>query len=252
MKMSGMMTTMAMEMRRQRFPVRTADARFMRMLNVVLSVATTSWTRISFPPTNPGGSSWEHCSFSMWFIGGSSGDVGFHFWPKLMAPATGGEKLMERINMHSIGVVHSPYHELKGTPIQGIFAEDVEAWVELKDQYVGGLKDLDGFSHAILLYHFHLSDREEIVAKPYLEDQEHGIFAIRGPHRPNHIGFSIVKITKIEGNRLYFADVDILDGTPVLDIKPYVKEFDSRPDAVSGWIERHFQDGKAPEQTKAS
>jgi tRNA (adenine37-N6)-methyltransferase len=155
------------------------------------------------------------------------------------------------ITMHPVGVVHSPHKEAKGTPIQGVFSEDVEAWVELEDKYVEGLRDLDGFSHAILLYHFHLSDREEIVAKPYLEDQEHGIFAIRGPQRPNRIGFSIVKIKRIKGNRLYFTDVDVLDGTPVLDIKPYVKQFDSREDAVSGWIEKHFKDGKVPEQTKA-
>ena len=81
--------------------------------------------------------------------------------------------------------------------------------------------------------------------------EQGGIFAIRSPHRPNHIGFSIVKVKKIEGNRLYFTEVDVLDGTPVLDIKPYVKQFDCRPDAVSGWIERHFNDGKSPENTIA-
>ena len=116
----------------------------------------------------------------------------------------------------------------------------------MEEEYVKGLLDLDGFSHAILLYHFHLSAREEILAKPYLEDQEHGIFAIRGPHRPNHIGFSVVRITRIKGNRLYFAEVDVLDGTPVLDIKPYVKQFDSRPDAVSGWITAPFQGWQSP------
>ena len=167
-------------------------------------------------------------------------------------PEEAGRSMENLITMHPIGIVRSPFQEPKGTPIQGVFSEDVEAWVELEDKYVEGLRDLDGFSHAILLYHFHLSDREEIVAKPYLEDQEHGIFAIRGPHRPNHIGFSIVGFTRIEGNRLYFTEVDILDGTPVLDIKPYVKQFDSRPDAVSGWIEEHFKYGKAPEQTKVS
>ena len=156
------------------------------------------------------------------------------------------------ITMHPIGVVHSPYKQAKGTPIQGALGDkNAEAWVELKEKYVKGLTDLDGFSHAILLYHFHLSDKEEIVGKPYLEGQEHGIFAMRSPHRPNHIGLSIVKIKKIEGNRLYFTEVDVLDGTPVLDIKPYVKQFDSRPDAVSGWIEKHYKDGKLPEQRTA-
>jgi tRNA (adenine37-N6)-methyltransferase len=154
------------------------------------------------------------------------------------------------ITMNPIGVIHSPYKEAKGTPIQGVFSDKAEAWVELENEYVRGLKDLDGFSHAILLYHFSLSDREEIVSKPYLENVEHGIFAIRSPYRPNHIGLSIVKVKRIEGNRLYFTEVDVLDGTPVLDIKPYVKQFDSRPDAVSGWIEQHFQDGR-PDNTTA-
>ncbi len=155
------------------------------------------------------------------------------------------------ITLHPIGVIHSPYKAAKGTPIQGVFGKEVEAYVELKEKYVEGLKDLDGFSHAILLYYFHLSNKEEIVGKPYLEQEEHGIFAMRSPHRPNHIGLSIVKIKKIEGNRLYFTEVDVLDGTPVLDIKPYVKQFDSRPHATSGWIEKHFMNGKMPEQKTA-
>jgi len=156
------------------------------------------------------------------------------------------------IVMRPIGVIHSPYKEAKGTPIQGALGDSqMEAWAELKPEYAPGLKDLDGFSHAILLYHFHLSTREDIVGTPYLETKEHGIFAIRSPHRPNHIGLSIVRVKKIEGNRLYFGEVDVLDGTPLLDIKPYVRQFDNRPDAKSGWIEEHFKDGKTPEHTKA-
>ncbi len=161
------------------------------------------------------------------------------------------ESSMDTIVMHPIGVIGSPYKDAKGTPIQGVFADRTEAWVEVKDKYVPGLKDLDGFSHAILLYYFHKSDREEIVSKPYLEDREHGIFAIRGPHRPNHIGISVVKIKKVEGNRLYFTEVDVLDGTPVLDIKPCVKQFDSRESATSGWIEKHYKEGKPIERTTA-
>ena len=151
------------------------------------------------------------------------------------------------IFMRPIGIVHSPFKEALGTPIQGVFSGEEEACVELKEKYVRGLKDLEGFSHAILLYYFNLSDRIEIVGKPYLEEEEHGIFAMRSPHRPNHIGLSIIRIKKIEGNRLYFAEVDVLDGTPVLDIKPYVKQFDVRNDAVSGWIEKHYKDSKIPE-----
>lgn len=155
------------------------------------------------------------------------------------------------INVQPIGIVHSPYKEMKGTPIQGVFNKDSEAWIELNSEYVTGLKDLDGFSHAILLYQFHLSNKVEIVGKPYLENEDRGIFAMRSPHRPNHIGLSVVKIKRIDGNRLYFAEVDVLDGTPVLDIKPYVKQFDCREDAVSGWVERHFQEGNQPASTKA-
>jgi tRNA-Thr(GGU) m(6)t(6)A37 methyltransferase TsaA len=166
--------------------------------------------------------------------------------PKQTDPVAG-----KSIVMQPIGIVHSPYREAKGTPIQGVFDKGSEAWVELNPEFVRGLTDLDGFSHAILLYQFHLSDKVEIVGKPYLENEEHGVFATRSPNRPNHLGLSVVKIKRIDGNRLYFVEVDVLDGTPVLDIKPYVKQFDCRHDAVSGWIERHFKDGKQPENTVA-
>lgn len=159
-----------------------------------------------------------------------------------------------KITMHPIGVIHSPYKEPRDIPIQGIFKPDVEAWVELKKQYCSALKDLDEFSHAILLYHFHRSTVEQLQGRPFLEDDEHGIFAIRSPHRPNHIGLSVVKVRSIEGNKLYFSQVDVLDGTPVLDIKPYVKYFDARDDVVSGWVDKHFEGGppgggQAPDRT---
>ena len=107
----------------------------------------------------------------------------------LMRPAWAQEspQVDKPITMHPIGVIHSPYKAAKGTPIQGILDDKkAQAWVELKERYLDGLKDLDGFSHAILLCYFHLSNKEEIVGKPYLEAQEHGIFAMRSPHRPNH------------------------------------------------------------------
>jgi len=156
---------------------------------------------------------------------------------------------MEQITMAPIGKIHSPYKEGTDIPIQGTFKGDVEAWVELKDEYAGGLKDLDEFSHAIILYYFHKSQREEIEGRPFLEQDKHGIFAIRSPHRPNHIGLSIMKIKKIEANKMYFTEVDVLDGTPVLDIKPYVKYFDSRDNVKSGWLDEHFKDGNIPDET---
>ncbi len=156
---------------------------------------------------------------------------------------------MEQIIMHPIGIIHSPYKQNKDIPIQGVFKPDVEACIELEDKYASGLRDLDGFSHALILYYFHKSQREEIEGRPFLEQDKHGIFAIRSPHRPNHIGLSIVKIKKIEANKIYFTEVDVLDGTPVLDIKPYVKYFDSRDNVKSGWLDKHFKDGNTPNET---
>jgi len=156
---------------------------------------------------------------------------------------------MNQIIMHPIGIIHSPYKESKNIPIQGIFKDGIEAWIELKDKYVKGLKDLDKFTYAIIIYYFHKSQREEVEGKPFLEQDKHGIFAIRSPNRPNHIGFSIVKIKSIKGNKMYFTEVDVLDGTPLLDIKPYVKYFDSRDNVVSGWLDKHFKSGNIPDNT---
>jgi tRNA-Thr(GGU) m(6)t(6)A37 methyltransferase TsaA len=156
---------------------------------------------------------------------------------------------MNQITMHPIGIIHSPYNESKDIPIQGRFKDDVEAWAELDGDYVKGLKDLDKFSHAILLYYFHKSNKESIKGKPFLEDDVHGIFAIRSPNRPNHIGLSVVKIKRIQENKLYFTGVDMFDGTPLLDIKPYVKYFDRRDNVVSGWLDEHFKNGKIPDKT---
>ncbi len=156
---------------------------------------------------------------------------------------------MKKITMNPIGVIHSPYKQVKDIPIQGKFKPEVIAYIELKDEYASGLKDLDGFSHAIIVYHFHRSQKVEVVGKPFLEDKEHGIFAIRSPHRPNHIGLSVVKIEKIENNKLHFSEVDVLDRTPVLDIKPYVKYFDVRENVTSGWVNKHFENGNIPDRT---
>jgi tRNA-Thr(GGU) m(6)t(6)A37 methyltransferase TsaA len=155
---------------------------------------------------------------------------------------------MKKIVMNPIGKINSPYKQSSDIPIQGRFEiNDVEASIELDMRYTTGLKDLDGFSHAYVLYFFHKTDQVHLEGKPYLEDDTHGIFAIRSPHRPNHIGQSIIKIERIEKNRIFFKEVDMLDGTPVLDIKPYVKYFDCRDTAVCGWIDKHFKNGKIPD-----
>ena len=156
---------------------------------------------------------------------------------------------MKQIRIHPIGMIHSPYKKSKEIPIQGRFKDDVEAWLELKGGYVKGLKDLDKFSHCILIYYFHKSNKITIEGKPFLEDDKHGIFAIRSPHRPNHIGVSVVKIQRVQRNKLYFTEVDMIDGTPLLDIKPYVNYFDNRKDVISGWLDKHFKNGKITDRT---
>ena len=157
--------------------------------------------------------------------------------------------MMNEIVMHPIGIIHTPYKESRDIPIQGRFKDQVEAYLELKPKYGEGLTDLDGFSHAILIYYFHKSTREDTKSKPYLEEEHHGIFAIRSPHRPNHIGFSVVKIKNITKNTLYFTEVDMIDDTPLLDIKPYVRHFDSREAVMCGWLDKHFKNGNIPENT---
>ena len=147
------------------------------------------------------------------------------------------------ISINPIGIIPSPYKTTDQIPIQGWFNDTGEAYVELKKEYIPGLKDLDGFSHAILLFYFHKSNKVHLQRKPYLEDAVHGIFAIRSPHRPNHIGLSVVKINHITKNRLYFTQVDMIDGTPVIDIKPFVNYFDNREQIIVGWLEKHFKNG---------
>ena len=104
--------------------------------------------------------------------------------------------------------------------------------------------DLEGFSHLILLYHFHRSQGYELRVKPYLEDVEHGVFAVRAPKRPNAIGLSVVRLERREKAVLFVAELDVLDQTPLLDIKPYVPYFDDRLEARCGWMERHFASGE--------
>jgi tRNA-Thr(GGU) m(6)t(6)A37 methyltransferase TsaA len=160
-----------------------------------------------------------------------------------------GFGIMKQITMNPIGVIHSPYKKTKNMPIQGVFKPRDQAWIELIDRYTSGLKDLDGFSHAIIIYYFHQSQEEQLEGMPFLEQVKHGVFAMRSPHRPNHIGFSVIKIEKIDGNRVYFSEVDVLDQTPVLDIKPYIRYFDYRSNVVCGWVDKHFEDGKIPNKS---
>ena len=146
---------------------------------------------------------------------------------------------MDEIRYKPIGIIHSPFKEPKGTPIQPTAAKGVDGAVEVFPEYVEGLKDLDGFSHIILIYHFHLSRKFSLKVKPFMDDQIRGVFSTRAPSRPNPIGISVVRLIKIEKNILHIRDVDIIDGTPLLDIKPYVPEFDVRVVDKIGWLERN-------------
>jgi tRNA-Thr(GGU) m(6)t(6)A37 methyltransferase TsaA len=143
---------------------------------------------------------------------------------------------MKKILFKSIGTIRSPYRKLTGMPIQPAGAEGVSGTVVVHKEYGKGLKDLDGFSHIILLYYFHRSKGTSLLVRPYLDEEYHGVFATRYPNRPNPIGISVVRLIGIERNILNIRDVDILNGTPLLDIKPYVPQFDTRKSESIGWL----------------
>ena len=142
------------------------------------------------------------------------------------------------IELKPIGIIHSPFKEAEGMPIQPAGAVGVCGTVEVFEEYHAGLKDLDGFSHIILLYLFHRSQGFKLEVVPFMDTQPRGLFATRAPRRPNPIGMSVVQLDRIENGVLHVQNVDILDGTPLLDIKPYVPEFDSREDIRTGWLEQ--------------
>jgi tRNA (adenine37-N6)-methyltransferase len=144
---------------------------------------------------------------------------------------------MSAITYRPIGVVHSPFKEPKNVPIQAAASKGTKGTIEVNPEYVEGLTDLEGFSHIILLYHFSLGKGYSLMIKPFLDDKLHGLFATRSPCRPNPIGISIVRLTKIEGNTLHIQDLDIVDGTPLLDIKPYVPKSDYRRTTKIGWFD---------------
>jgi tRNA-Thr(GGU) m(6)t(6)A37 methyltransferase TsaA len=145
---------------------------------------------------------------------------------------------MKQIRYMPIGVIHSPFKDVKGMPIQAAGARGVVGTVEVESAYQDGLKDLGGFSHIILLYHFHHSQGYSLELKPFMDDHMRGVFATRAPQRPNPIGISVVRLVEVQGCTLFIEDVDIVDGTPLLDIKPFVPEFDVREVESTGWLSK--------------
>ena len=141
------------------------------------------------------------------------------------------------ITLRPIGIINTPFQEAAGTPIQGVYAQGKSGLVTLDDAYAAALDDIEGFDRLWLIY---LMDRAGMFKPrviPYRDTREHGLFATRSPNRPNAIGLSVVRLTKREGCILHVADVDMLDGTPLLDIKPYVPEFDAHPGSRAGWFD---------------
>jgi tRNA-Thr(GGU) m(6)t(6)A37 methyltransferase TsaA len=143
---------------------------------------------------------------------------------------------MEEIKFTPIGIIYSPFEKIEGMPIQPTGAEGIKGRIEIKPDYIGGLKDLEGFSHIILIYHFHRSRVYSLEVVPFMDDVPRGVFSTRAPKRPNAIGLSIVRLLMIDKGTLHIENVDVLNGTPLLDIKPYSPDLDHPAAERTGWM----------------
>jgi len=143
---------------------------------------------------------------------------------------------MQSIIYHPIGIIHTPFLSNEDMPIQGIGGKGIKATIEIYPEFTAGLKDLEGFSHIILLYHLHLVEKSALIVKPFLDDKERGIFATRSPVRPNPIGMTTVRLIEIIDNRLIIEDVDMIDQSPLLDIKPCLPIIDDIQGVRLGWL----------------
>ena len=145
------------------------------------------------------------------------------------------------ITFTPIGTIETPFDDLKGMPIQPSGADKIQGTIIIDKEYEEGLSDLEGFSHIILLYHFHKSKGYNLMVKPFMDDQQRGLFSTRAPRRPNSIGLSIVQLIKIENNKISIQGIDVLSGTPLIDIKPYVPGFDAREVTKLGWLDKNYK-----------
>ena len=140
-----------------------------------------------------------------------------------------------KMELKPIGIIHSPYKNLEDIPCQSYKSEKIGE-VEVFKEYEDGLKDVEGFSHIIIVYYFHLSKTYSLNVRPFLDKKLHGVFATRSPRRPNRIGISTVRLLGRRGNILKIKGIDVIDGTPLIDIKPYVQKFDERENVKIGWL----------------
>ena len=145
------------------------------------------------------------------------------------------------ITVKPIGIIHTPHKKIEGMPIQPSGAAELEGTVHFHNEYITALKSLDGFSHVILIYYFHKQKGWKPIVTPFMDTVEHGVFATRAPSRPNPIGLSIVSLKSVAGNKITFTGADMLDGTPLLDIKPYVPKFDTKSDVTTGWLQKNAE-----------
>jgi tRNA-Thr(GGU) m(6)t(6)A37 methyltransferase TsaA len=145
-------------------------------------------------------------------------------------------KSMKNIIYKPIGIIKTPFNNIKGMPIQPIGAKDIEGIIEIKPEYAKCLKDLSGFSHISLIYHFHLSKGFQSEVIPFMDNEKRGLFSTRAPKRPNPIGISIVRLIKVDGLALHIKDIDVVTDTPLLDIKPFVAEIDMIKNTENGWM----------------
>lgn len=152
---------------------------------------------------------------------------------------------MDNIVFQPIGAIKTPFTQKEGMPIQPGQDNGAEGVIEIYDDFAQGLDDLDGFSYIILLYHFHKSQGYSLKVIPFMDDQPRGVFATRAPRRPNPIGYSVVELLEIQGNRVRVKGVDMLDGSPILDIKPFVPDLDNRTPGKDGWLTKKAKEMRA-------
>lgn len=145
-------------------------------------------------------------------------------------------KQNKSVKLPIIGVIRTGNNSIENMPIQSAAAKETGI-AELFPEYADGLLDLDGFSHVMLLFHLHKQTGYSLHVKPFMDENEHGVFATRSPKRPAPVGLSLVRVLSVDGNKVHFEGADMLDGSPLIDIKPYFKNFDNRDDAISGWLE---------------